>query len=81
MGINCRITDTQTHTYILSFKKITKFSIFHTFRLFLLYVLVLRILKLHTKAPKTHLLRDQTPPNWQLLEELQEYTIKGDPWA
>ena len=26
------------------------------------------------KAPKTHLLRDQTPPYWQLLEKSQEYT-------
>ena len=52
IGRNCWLTDTRTHTYILSFKKITKFNTFDTLHLFLLYVLIPRILKLHTKVTK-----------------------------
>ena len=66
-------TQAHAHTYIhrntkLLGKKDKNYT-FCTFRTFLLYVLIFYKLKLHAKSPKTHLLRDQTPPKWQLLEE------------
>ena len=68
-------TQAHTHTHTYTHRstdftgKMTKITSFWTFRTFLLYILVFYKLKQQAKSPKTHLLRGQAPPKWQVLVE------------